>query len=365
MRALPLILGALVWLVPAAVPASKIPLVHTTDLFHPPADPDDHFDLATVYALEEFDVKAVLLDRALLPGSQALEPGYIPVAQLSHMTGRTTVVAAGPSAPLSSPRDVATGGPHSEQTAIHTLLDVLRTSPDRVVVTVLGSARIVAAAYQRDPGLLKNKIRAVLLNAGSSGDDAAEYNVRIDVPAYAGLLRSGLPIDWYPCAAAGPNKSVANNVGERNTFWRAAQRDLFNGLPQPLLSWFLYALRRSPRNDLLRALREDQPMPEQVLGAQRNMWSTASFALAAGRVLAKTSEGWRFLPAGRVTRGQLVEAMELEPVAVTVSDDGRTTWKPATRSNIRLFRRRPGPQYDAAMTEGLNALLGSLPVERP
>ena len=56
------------WSVPGVAERGKIPLIQTTDLFHPPADPDDHLDLATVFALDEFDVRAVLLDRAVPKG---------------------------------------------------------------------------------------------------------------------------------------------------------------------------------------------------------------------------------------------------------------------------------------------------------
>ena len=43
-------------------PFSRIPLIHITDMYHPPQDPDDHFDLATIAALPEFDLQGVILD---------------------------------------------------------------------------------------------------------------------------------------------------------------------------------------------------------------------------------------------------------------------------------------------------------------
>ena len=54
-------------LMPAAALAQTIPLVYSTDLFHPHDDPDDHLDLATVFALPDLDIKAILLR----PGRQA------------------------------------------------------------------------------------------------------------------------------------------------------------------------------------------------------------------------------------------------------------------------------------------------------
>ena len=42
--------------------AASVPVIYCTDLFHPHDDPDDHFDLATLFALPELEVKAILLD---------------------------------------------------------------------------------------------------------------------------------------------------------------------------------------------------------------------------------------------------------------------------------------------------------------
>ncbi|MBE3069636.1 MAG: hypothetical protein IMZ66_05305, partial [Planctomycetes bacterium] len=42
--------------------APRVPLIYSTDLYHPHVDLDDHFDLAQVFAMPEFDVKAIVLD---------------------------------------------------------------------------------------------------------------------------------------------------------------------------------------------------------------------------------------------------------------------------------------------------------------
>ncbi|MCW5982103.1 MAG: hypothetical protein KIT09_28715 [Bryobacteraceae bacterium] len=351
--------------------ARSIPVIHTTDLFHPPADPDDHVDLATAFAFAELDLRAILLDseRRLMrpgrPGDPPREPGFTPVAQLCYLTGRAVAVAAGPSLPLESWRDDARKAPRREQAAIELLLRALRESPQPVVITVLGSARIVTAAFNREPDLLRARVKSVVVNAGSTGDGELEYNVGLDVNAYVGLFRSGLPIDWYPCGAAGANRIEAFNAAPRNTFWKISHHDLFRGLPQPLLAWFVHGFSGNGRGDILRALDEQGrgASAEMILAGDRNMWSTASLALAAGRTLARTPEGWRFVPASKAA-GLPSETLALEAVKVTIADDGRTRWEPtAGDSNIRLFRRNAGPAHDAAIREALNALLRSMPVD--
>ena len=40
-----------------------VPVIYCTDLFHPHVDPDDHFDLATLYAMPELEIKGIVLDQ--------------------------------------------------------------------------------------------------------------------------------------------------------------------------------------------------------------------------------------------------------------------------------------------------------------
>ena len=358
-------------LLPAASPGGqvKVPLIHTTDLYHPPDDPDDHIDLATVFALDEFDLRAVVFDTSHprldshAPGAPVMEPGFVPVAQLCFLTGRSVPCASGLRAPFGSPVDKALDRPRQEQAGVELLLRALRDSPAPAIVTVLGSARQLMAAFNREPELVKRKVRTVVLNAGPSDDDTTEWNVRLDVHAYVGLFRSGLPIDWYPCHS----RLISNsNTTDRNSFWRASHADLFRGLPPPLFAWFVHAFAGNQRGDMLRALREQGKgsAAQAILSGRRNLWCTASLALAAGRVLAKVPDGWRFASASLVPAGTPVHLLALDPVTVTIRPDGHTKWELSSKpGKIRLFRRDPGPAHEPAMTEALNALLRSLPVE--
>ncbi len=356
-------------LLAACAAAQRIPLVQTTDLYHPPMDPDDYVDLATAYALPEFDIRAVILDTddrmvtgRFTAGDPPREPGFVPVVQLNYLTGRAAPVAIGPIAPLRSPQDKALDRPRREQAGIELLLRTLRESPEPVVVTVLGSSRIVTAAFNREPNLLRQKVRHIVVNAGTAAGPANEYNVTIDLHAYVGLFRSGLPIDWYPCVGDNPNFDAPGGSTEHNAFWKAPQRELFRDIPAPLLGWFVHGMTGNLRGDLLRALSEESrgAAAAAVRADTRYLWSTASLVLAAGRKLARTPAGWRFVPASDPSTE--IETLALDPVTVTITDAGVTSWRPAVSSPIRLFRRTPGARHTAAMTEALNFLLRSMPV---
>ena len=335
-------------------------------------DPDDHVDLATLFALEELDVRAVILDAdqrmiegTFSPGDPPREPGFVPVAQLAYLTGRSVPAAIGPLVPLRSASDAATDRPRREQAGIELLLRTLAESPSPVVVTVLGSARIVTAAFNRNPELLRRKVRRVVINAGSASGAPDEYNVVIDPHAYVGLFRSGLPVDWYPCVGQTTNWESAEASAVHNAFWKASQRDLFRGIPAPLMGWFVQGMTGNLRGDVIRAMTELSrgAGAAAVLAGTRYLWSTASLAAAAGRSLARTPAGWRFLPAG--APGTLeIQELALDPVTVAISANAATAWKPGPGpSPVRLFRRTPGPTHTAAMTEALNALLRTLRVD--
>ncbi|NCB08996.1 MAG: hypothetical protein EOM73_12635, partial [Bacteroidia bacterium] len=48
----------------------KTPVIHATDLYHFHCDPDDHWDLATIYALAwlgDFDLLGILIDYPTKP----------------------------------------------------------------------------------------------------------------------------------------------------------------------------------------------------------------------------------------------------------------------------------------------------------
>jgi predicted class III extradiol MEMO1 family dioxygenase len=93
----------------SAVGASpKVPIMHSTDLFHPHADPDDHYDLACLFAIPEFDIKGIVLD---LGAEQAKGCGRPAVEQMMHITGRKAPYAVGLSRALSSRTEKALDQP--------------------------------------------------------------------------------------------------------------------------------------------------------------------------------------------------------------------------------------------------------------
>ncbi len=347
----------------------KIPLIHITDLYHPPQDPDDSLDLATIMAFEEFDLKGVIFDitqRFLDPAPEGWdiprEPGYVPVAQMAWMTGKHIPSVVGPHQPLKSRLDTAEDQPKQQQAAFGLLFELLENAPDPVVVTLTGSARVLAAAWNRNPLLLQEKISAVILNAGYTGGTKVEWNVMLDPHAYARLFETDLPIHWYPCAT---EQSAFNPAHERGVYWKATHSELFKDLPMPLRGWLAYAFLNSSRGDIIRAMHEmgSGAAWDTLLQGERHMWVTASLALTAGRMLAKTPEGWRFLTE-RDASGLEIWPMRLDPIRARIEEETHVKWEVDLNGPFKLFHRKPDASFGTAMTQATNALLKTLTAEK-
>lgn len=267
--------------VSSAEAATKIPVLYSTDLHHPHMDPDDHFDLATLFSLPELDVRGIVLDC----GSHQLKaPGSIPIKQMLHLTGQQVPYAIGLGHALRSPDDDGRDQPDKFQRGVQLILDVLRNSPEPVTVFTTGSLRDVAAAFNRQPELLRRKIARLYINIGNpaAGADSRqwEYNVKLDRSAYCCIMCSGLPIYWCPCFDGGIWQR-----GRHGTYWKFVHTQVLETAPRQLQNWFLYALTKPNGVDPVEFLtmQQDPDARAQVWKMPRNMWCTAPFLHAAGR----------------------------------------------------------------------------------
>ncbi len=371
---LPTKLGAwtLAWAVVAMIPtgspaeaaSGKIPILYSTDLHHPHMDPDDHFDLATLFSLAEFDVRGIVLDC----GAHQLEaPGSIPLRQMLALTGRKVPFAIGLGQPLARPEDDGRGQPAPFQQGVDLVLDVLRRSPGQITVFTTGSVRDMAAAFNREPDLLRRKIARLYLNIGNPAVDAKtrryEYNVNLDRQAYVCIMRSGLPIYWCPCFGG-----KLGQRGRHGTYWKFPQEQVLREAPTGLQNWFIYALSKPAGVDPVAFLTLPQS-PEvraRVWRMPRNMWCTAPLLHAAGRqVYRRADDDYVALPPDRAAARGLadrrVEAYRFVPMRVSAAggEDGTIRvamqWDPA-QPNGFVFQGTAA-NYDQILTSCLKNLL--------
>ena len=335
--------------------AASIPVIYGTDLFHPHVDPDDHFDLATLFALPELEVKAILLDQGV---RQLKRPGAIPLQQMMQMTGRKVPFAIGLGQKLGSPADDGHEQPAEFQAAVNLLLKTLRESSAPVTIIAAGSVRDICAAWNREPALMKQKVGRLYLNIGNADSSQSEYNVDLDPQAYVGLLRSGLPLYVCFCLPLQPGGSNALY----STWWQFRQSEVLASAPRALQNYFIYALQRCAPEELdpLQALRADlRPWQRLVWEMDRNMWCTASFLHAAGRKVRKINNGWT---ASQQPGAEATEPFSFVPARIQVDATGKTTWETeAANPNIQLFKVASREHYGPAMRDCLRELLTAFP----
>lgn len=303
---------------------NSIPIIYTTDLYHPHNDPDDHYDLATLFALPEFDIRAIVIDR----GEQGKDrPGICAIEQMMHITGRSVPYALG------MVRNISWTGyyPDEELYGIHLIVKAVRESPKPVTIFTAGSLRDVCAAYYLQPELFQKKVARFYINAGhSSGKE--EWNVQLEAEAYFRMLRAHLPVYWMPCFGDGGYQ----------TYWKFRQGDVLETAPQPVQNFFVYALTQAPihENDPIQAL--EKPIPsdvkQKIWADERNMWCTAGFLHAAGREN---------------------DTFSFEKKRVLLNEkEGKTVFS-SSEESVELFtyHQRDPEAYTQSMTETLRELL--------
>ena len=309
-----------------AVPP-RTPVIDVTDLYHPFQDPGDNLDLIQAYSLPEVDLRAVILDitdafRLPVANHPVLwrdpngprEPGIIPVAQLNALFGRNVPCAYGPFTAMRSLDDPMTGAPGAQQAGIELILKTLDESDTPVEIVSFGSVRTIAAAFNREPELVRQKTRLIHVSAGAAtrnyemGKSEAhnripggEWNVALDPVAFIRLMQSDLPIALYPCADV--DGAVA--YGEHNTYWNLPDLHFVREMDPRLRNYTIFALGRLLRADFLRALDGtlDEGEAMDRLNSVHHVWETAIWLCVSGRKVVHRDGAWRIVSGSEVHEG--------------------------------------------------------------
>jgi xylan 1,4-beta-xylosidase len=332
------------------------PVIYCTDLFHPHQDPDDHFDLAAIYALEEIDVRGIVLDQG---EKQERRPGRIPVAQLNHLTGREVPWATGLARRLKDPQDPGLDQPAEHQGGVAMILRILEASAEPVTIITVGSVRDVAAAFNREPDRFRRKVAKLLVFIGAADPATREYNVNLDPNAYIRVMNSGLPVWWVPCFDGGNFK----NRG-RASYWRARHADLLCHASDRMINFFIHALEKRTDPDACGFLERavDPAARERLLAGRRNLWCTAVFTHVAGRKIVRDATGWTSLAPDRIPAGaESFAPFRFVPVSLRVDPEGRVIYEDSPRAHrVMRFQITDRKRYAEVMTAVTARLIGSI-----
>lgn len=367
------------WLASSALPVASAsaaaeragtPLIHVTDLFHPHGDPDDHFDLASVYALAlqgRFELRGIVIDYP--PGFRAGDPAVVAVAQMNRLAGLAVPVAIGTSRTLTGRRDSLADAPPRETAAVNFLIEQLRASPRPVALTCVGSAADIVVAALREPDLFREKCAGVYLNSGSAHDNPArpeqlEFNVRLDPAAYAAMFDLPCPLFWFPCW----HVTETRESGPSGSFYWLPHREALSGISDAAANFFAYMFEKSSEPKWLRAMHAPPAAEvwDKILAGQRGMWSTASLLAAAGRTVTTNGDIVAAGLSAQPGKADVRAVFDLQRVAVSCAEDGRTTWRQqaadaSAAGGISAERWMLSvtdvARYPAAMTRAVQTLL--------
>ncbi|MFH1941359.1 MAG: nucleoside hydrolase [bacterium] len=336
--------------------ARRVPVIYCTDLFHPHDDPDDHFDLASLFSLDELDIRGIVLDQG---NKQKKSPGRIPVEQMNVLTGRHVPWAVGLAEPLKHPNDTAFNQAVEYQSGIDLLLKTLEDSQDPVTIITVGSLRDVAAAFNREPEMFRQRVSRLMIFIGEASAGTLEWNVGLDPNGFIRMMNSGLPVWWVPCFDGGNFKNRGNA-----SFWRAEHADLLKYASDRVMNYFIYALQKKNSPNHLEILDGDvdESDRKRVLSEKRNLWCAAVFTEAPGRKIIEREGEWVSVPSAHLKKGDRdCEVFRFVPVSLFVNDEAQVVYEESSRSHrIMRFQIVNTDSYPEIMTSVTSRLIGDI-----
>jgi hypothetical protein len=338
------------------VKSHSVPVVYSTDLSHPHDDPDDHFDIVTLYALKELDILGIILDQGK---RQDRAPGRIPVEQMNALTGRNVPCAVGLSDPLKTPVDQAVGQDTKYQNGVELIIKSLKRSADPVTIITVGSLRDTAAAFNRQPDLFRKKVAKLLIFIGEASANTTEWNVGLDTNAFIRIMNSGLPVWWVPCFDGGNFKNRGNA-----SFWTADQAELLRDAPDSVMNFFIYALHNKTLPHHLNYLYSEVNDQDKalVLTGRRRLWCAAVFTLVAGRIIIeREGEYIPVNPEEARSEDEKVHPFRFLPFSLFVDENARVVYEESERSHtIHRYEIIENDRYARIMTSVTRYLISSV-----
>lgn len=355
--------------------SKKKPLVVITDCYHPYQDPGDNLDLIHSFALDDVEVRGIILDitdafRKDTADHPTLwkdprgprEAGIVPIEQLSYIFNKKIPYGLGPLSLMKSETDKMEDLPPYQNAGIELLLKILREAKEPIEVLSFGSARVLAVAYNREPALLRKKIKRIHLSAGTAsknhelGKDVGanmipggEWNVALDVFAFNRILSTPLPIAIYPCAG----KDGGFVKDKNNTYFTLHEMHFLKDLKPELQTYLHYAFEPVKRHDFLKAMEEGAlyTRGQKIQFDTFHMWESSIWLLARDLEMVKNKSGvYSLKKKADLKPEDSVVSNELRPVKISeLRKDGRFQFEYVAKSNFSIFYREDVDESEKAL----------------
>ena len=335
----------------------------TTDLYHPHNDPNDHWNLATLFALHkagQIDLAGVLCDEDKPDRKRWSDnfgdPSIESIAQLNYLTASFVPVGIGSHDPIRCDADLLRAAENGERvSSIRLMLSVLESSALPVDIHLTGSCRDVVIAAAMRPDLFRRGRVRVFLNAGTWGpQEPMEYNVSLEPYAFSKVFELPCDVYWAPCFEK--LEPYPYHVSERANYYEIDQGEFLPELSPGLQNYFLYMFDHVRTEGWLSYIQGEVRADrlQHWCGVKRQMWSTPGFLLSAG--LACTSDG-TLLPEGECAD----PLFAYTPVRVRCAPSGLLEWEDAAAdTGVAMFRLYDKERYVRAMTKLVLELLKTI-----
>lgn len=355
----------------------KKPVLVITDCYHPYQDPGDNLDLIHSFALKDIEVLGIILDitdsfRKDTADHPTLwkdprgprEAGIIPIEQLSYIFNKRIPYAVGPMSPMKNETDKMSHLPAYQNDGIELLLTTLRKVKEPIEILSFGSARILAVAYNREPGLFKHKVKLIHLSAGTASKNYAlgkdiganmipggEWNVALDVFAFNRLLKSSLPIALYPCAG----KDGGFVMDENNTYYTLHDMNFLKEMRPELQAYLHYAFEPLKRHDFLKSMEAGAVYSngQKIQFETFHIWESPIWLLARDLEIVKMkSGGFELKKKSEIKPTDKLVSNELRSIRFTeVRSDGRFKFEYVDSSNFSIFYRENLEESEKALNQ--------------
>lgn len=339
-------------------------VILTTDLYHRHADPNDHWNLASMYSLAcegLINFAGIMCDddRSMSNDGSFLhfgDPSVQSIAQLNYITGMAVPVGFGSRIPIKKKEDLdKVLKEHKKISSVTLLLNALQNSKHKVDIHMCGSSKDVLIAYKYAPELFKEKCDCIYLNAGTyAKQDPIEYNVSLEPYAFSQIFKIPCKIMWSPCFdELRPYPYIS---AKRANYYEIEQKDSAEKMSDALKKYFNFMYSHEKDVGWLSYLRE--PLNEELFNKwsneKRQMWSTPGFLLSANKIATED---------GRIVDKDSGETplYEYKPVKVSVDDNGLMEYSDCADSNVYMFENTDPEKYNKAMGKVVAELLSKLP----
>ncbi len=335
----------------------------TTDLYHPHADSNDHWNLATLYGMamqKMIKLCGILCDEDkpdCARGMRFGDPAVQAIAQMNYITGLAVPQAVGSHKPIKSDKDIE--DILNSETIIPSVNHILAVLEEggEIDIHLCGSCRDIVLAYCKRPDLFGENVR-IFLNAGTYEDQSPlEYNVSLEPFAFYKIFEMPCKIMWAPCFA-GLVEGKFLKVGKHANYYWIEHEKVLPFLSRQMKNYFNYMYSHENRVGWLTYIQQDVDTDvfDRFNTGERQMWSTPGYLMSAGISLRND---------GSVTKEDAEDALfKYVPAIVKCNPNGTLEWRLAEKNektNVSIFTISDIKSFQPVMAQAVKRILVNLP----